>query len=92
MASDGDDETVLDGLSRAKVDADLINTLDGNNVTQKEHGLLIQIHNRAGLLQWLRVRWLISTIRPSERSLAGQRDHLPLVLGRSRVAYYDKRQ
>jgi len=49
VASDGDDETVLDGLSRAKVDADLINTLDGNNVTQKEHGLLIQIHNRAGL-------------------------------------------
>ena len=79
-------KTVVNGLPRAEVDAGLINTLDGNDVAQKEYGPLIEVHDRACLLQRLGVRWLISTIRPGERSLAGQCDHLPLILGRSRVA------
>ena len=86
MARDADAETAVDDLPRAKVDAGLINALDGNDVTQKEHGLLIEVRDRADLLQWLRVRWLISTICSGERSIAGQRDHRPLVLGRLRVA------
>ena len=75
MASDDDDKTVLDGLSRAKVDAGFINALDGNDVTQKEHGLLIEVHDRAGLLQRLReVRWIIGTGGAGQRSIAGQRE------------------
>jgi hypothetical protein len=81
VARDADDKTIVDDLPRAEIDAGLINTLDGNDVTQKEYGLLIEVHDRASLLQWLRVRWLISSVRPGERSIAGQRDYLPLVLG-----------
>jgi len=89
VARDADAEAVINHLPRAEVDAGLINTLDGNNVTQKEHGLVIEVHDHAGLLQWF-VRGLISTISPGERSLAGQRD--PLRLVRSRVTYHDKWQ
>ena len=85
VAPDADAEAVVDDLPCAEVYADLVDTLDRNDVAQKEHGLLIEVHDHAGLLQWLRVRWLVGTIRPGERSIAGQRDHLPLVLSRWRV-------
>jgi hypothetical protein len=85
VASDADSESIVDGLPRAEIDTGLIDILDGNDVAQKEHSLLVEIHDHAGLLQWLRVRWLISTVRPGERSNAGQRDHLALFAIRSRV-------
>ena len=87
MAPDDDAETVIDRLPSAEVDAGLIDIVDGNDVTQKEHGLFIKVHDRAGLLQWLRVvRWLIRIIGPGERSITGQRGHLTLVPRRLRVA------
>ncbi len=46
VARDDDAETVIDGLPRAKLDPGLIKALDRNCVTQKEHGLLSEVHDR----------------------------------------------
>jgi hypothetical protein len=40
MAPDDDAETVIYRLPSAEVDAGLIDIVDGNDVTQKEHGLV----------------------------------------------------
>ena len=68
-----------------EVDAGLIDIVDGSHVAQKEHGLLIEVYDHTGLLQWLRSFWFISTVGRGERPLARQRDQLGLV--RSRVTY-----
>jgi len=70
MAPDDDAETVIDHLLSAEVDAGLIDIVDGNDVTQKEHGLVIEVHDHADLLRRLHVLWFISTVRPGERSIA----------------------
>jgi hypothetical protein len=57
-----DGETVVDDLPSAEVDAGLIDIVDGCDVAQKEHGLLIEVYDHASLLQWLRGFWVISTV------------------------------
>ena len=52
MAPDTDAETVVDDLPSAEVDADLIDIGDGNDVAQKEHGLVIEVHDHAGPGWW----------------------------------------
>src|SRR5215472_1733986 len=84
VAPNADAEPVVDGLPRAEIDAGIIDLLDGNDVTQEEHGLFIEVHNHAHVLQWLRVRWPISSVRPGERCNTGQRHHLPILVSRSR--------
>ena len=70
MAPDDDAETVIDHLPSAEVDAGLIDIVDGNDVAQKEHGLVIEVHDHAYLLRRLHVLWFIGTVRPGERSIA----------------------
>ena len=80
MAADADAKTVVDNQRSAEVDDGPIDTLDGNDVAQKEHDLLIEVHDHAGPLQRLRVGGFMS---PGERSIACQRDQLGLAVGGS---------
>jgi len=89
MAPDDDAETVIYRLPSAEVDAGLIDIVDGNDVTQKEHGLVIEVHDHADLLRRLHALWFISTVRPGERAVAGQVDDRRL--SRFSVTAQDKR-
>jgi hypothetical protein len=44
---DVDAETVVDHLPSAELEADLINALDGHDVTQEENGLFIEVPRRS---------------------------------------------
>jgi hypothetical protein len=49
-------------LPSTEVNGGLIDIVDGGHVAQKEHGLLIEVYDHAGLLQRLRSFWFISAI------------------------------
>ena len=66
-----------------------INIADAGDIARKRHCSFDEVHDEANLLQSLRIlpllRFAIGPHSPGERSIAGQRDHLRLVLDRSRV-------
>jgi hypothetical protein len=70
VAHDHEAEAVVDDQPRPEVDAGLFDIVDGGDVAQEEHGLLIEVYDHAGIMQRPRGFWFISNVSRGQRSIA----------------------